>query len=254
MNTQPFVGFTNYTSSEDAFELLAAVPQGFPRPIMLSACLDDASINEDASQSKYNCLGAQLVQTMFLDRPNVLHLIECKFTSPETLYKKLAKATILGNKTLCGFQLSTTHTSYSAIQKFRKSFPSMRLVLKINRQDLARVGNEPIIFAAQIKTQFSGLVNDIIFDIKQDPDLEVLHLRSYAGFIKKVHEYEVGLGIGIYGAMDDHLTEAAAYLLKEFPFLSIQADCNPNHSSERIDVFAAAAYISNITRLLEANK
>lgn len=237
----PYIGITGFVSLNDALNVLETVPADSNRLVMVGvlASLKTRQGIPNKYPNRYPAINK--IAGIFPKHPLVLNLIHYNTGEKETLGDQLVDMMEFGGANLHGFQLNIAWPSPEILAKYRKSFPSKKIVLQIGEHALTMVNHSPKRLAAKV-TEYGGIIDYVLLDPSggHGKPFEPERAQDYL-LALKTQNPETGLGVA--GGLSPRTLNLVEPLAKEFPNLSIDAESRLRTQADHMDIVLANAYL-----------
>lgn len=196
-----YVGVTGFMDRHEAEEALEAMPYG-DRLLMIGVLASDKT--RQGMPNKYPNRYPKIadIASIFPDHKLALNMIHYHTKERKNLYGQLAEMTFVGGHNVHGLQLNIAWPDQKELERYRKSFPLMQLILQVGNHALDEIGNSPRELSSKIG-DYAGLIDYVLIDPSggQGKALDPAQARDYILALKTRGPRIV---LGVAGGLSPH--------------------------------------------------
>ncbi len=253
--TGPYIGVTGFCSRSEVDAVLAALPAEPNRLLMCGVLLSNALLSGQPSDAPNRCPAPDAIAGIFLDDPRCLNLVHYRPQPGADVADALTRATEVGGPNCHGVQINATRgapwPNPGALEAYRERCGPSRIVFQAGREAMGSVNHRPDQLARRC-AEFSSLVTDVLVDASEGLGLPLDAARS-ADYLEAIRSAAPELGLVVAGGLHaDNVSALLSPLLPEWAAVSIDAEGRLRDADDRLDVAAAAEYLSAATELLNS--
>ncbi|HTK59888.1 MAG TPA: hypothetical protein VL283_01650 [Candidatus Baltobacteraceae bacterium] len=160
-------------------------------------------------------------------RDRTLRLIHYNSREPD-LPAQVARLSEAAGPNLDGFQLNVVWPKSEEIRDIAQEYPTLRLVLQINREMFSNVGRKAQLLIGELQSKYFPYVTDFLFDMSGGTGAAI-DLEEAASVLEALYASfggveKGGVGIGVAGGLDYKNVYGLKPLFDRWPDLSIDAE------------------------------
>jgi hypothetical protein len=238
---RPYVGVTGFTAPTEVDEVLAVVPNGTDRLLMVGVLASRPSLAGTASKihpERYP--PADRAAKIFSDDRRALNLIHYYAPEPDGLAAQLERVRAVGGPRLHGVQLNIAWPDPDALH----ALDGLRVVLQLGIRAMEACSGNSEAIATRVAA-YGGRIHDVLIDPSGgNGTADALGTDKALAIARAIQHRMPDLGIGIAGGLSAANLAVPAKLSRSIPDLSIDAEGRLRDSHDRLAPEAAKAYVA----------
>lgn len=246
---KPYIGVSCFTDVEQLKIATTFLPEQVYHKFMVGLSVSYKSLRGLPLKNKWQkrMIEPQKINSLLLPDPRFLNIIHYSGDDPNYLSPDLFLLNHRTNEHLHGFQLNFVWPSVQIIEKIRRYFPDLILILNLFPPNLAAVDNNPTKLKHKL-LPYRQLLDAVLIDSSggQGQLLDPNQIFSYLSGL-----FDTGLGIGFAGGLTPdnlQLLEPLAHYADSF---SIDAESGLRNEANELDLDKVQKYLSRAYRLLD---
>lgn len=239
---QPYIGVTGFTAPTEVDEVLAAVPHGSPRLLMVGVLASRRSLRGEPSK-KYpgRYPPREQIAKIFPEDRRALNLVHYHAPGATGLAAELEGLRAIGGPRLHGVQLNIAWPDPDALH----ALDGLRIVLQLSRQAMDACAKNPAAIAGRV-ADYGDRIHDVLIDPSggtggKDGAFDAGFAANLATAIRNLRP---DLGIGVAGGLHAKNLTAIHPLLPTVPDVSIDAEGGLRDGWDRLVLTATKAYVA----------
>lgn len=238
----PYIGITGFTKPHEAETLLETFGVPESRMLMVGVLVSSKTLAGEPARRPGRYPLVSRIAGIFPDHPRALNVIHYATKEPETLDGQVLQLVSIGGQNLGGLQFNMTWPEVAMIRRIHERLPALRLILQIGARAVEAVEHSPLRLARRV-----GDYRETITDALIDPSGgqgKGLHPEVVHQFLHGIDALHQPIGVGVAGGLGGADFSQLNALLRDFPYLSIDAEGKlRRESDDQLDVEAARSYL-----------
>lgn len=251
--SQPYIGITGFMSSREVASVLEVMPESSNRLLMQGVLASRKGIFEGLPNNRPNRYPEEKnIAGIFVNDPCALCLIHYHTDEPETLFNQMRVITDHAMVHFQGFQLNVSWPPAIAMERYRRDYPEMQIVLQIGSEALRRVRNSPEKLVRKVMNEYAGSADYILLDASSGhgKPLDAASVRNYLEALRAEGAEEI-FGLVVAGGLSAATLHLIEPLVQDFPDISIDAESCLRDKDDHLDIAAAKDYVKKALQMFK---
>lgn len=250
----PYVGITGFMTKEEGDAVLAVMPLDSKHKLMLGVLVSQKTMRGEQNKWPNRYPKPKDITRIFTNHPFALNLVHYNTKEHSTLYDQMAEVTEIAGPHFHGFQLNIAWPATDILEKYKRNYGGMKIVLQIGHHAFEQIGNYPERLIEKLEYYYyCYCVDYILLDpsgglgIPFDPDIAKKYLDALGS-------EKFRLGFGVAGGLSPttlNLVEPLAYY---YPNLCIDAEGRLRDENDRLNLAVATEYVKKALAIFQNPK
>jgi len=238
----PYIGVTGFMTKEEGDAVLATMPHGSKRKLMIGVLVSQKTIRDEQNSKPNRYPMAKDIAEIFTDPPLALNLVHYNTKELPTLYDQLIEVTDISGPNFHGLQLNIAWPDIHALENYRKRHWDMKIVLQVGRNAFEQVENSPEALVKKFE-DYCDLVNYVLLDPSGGLG-KALDTDIAKSYLDELAAEKFRLGFGVAGGLSPTTLHLVSPLLFYYPNLCIDAEGRLRDENDRLNLWAAKQYVN----------
>lgn len=246
----PYVGITGFMTADEGDVILRMMPPDSKFKLMRGILVSQRTMRGEQNKWPNRYPKPENIAEIFTEHPLALNLVHYNTTEHSTLYDQMEAVTQVAGKHFHGFQLNLTWPDAEVLRSYRRTHPTMQIVLQIGHGAFEMVENSTERLAKRLEDYYD-CIDYILLDPSGgygkpfDPAVAKKYLDALAA-------EKFRFGFGVAGGLSPttlHLVEPLAFY---YPNLCIDAEGRLRDDNDHLNLLVATMYIMKALEIFSA--
>ncbi len=255
---RPYIGITGFMSRNevkwawDAFEKTRLSPD---YKLMVGVLASLKTLYGHANKWPNRYPAVKDISGIFIQDATMLNLVHYNSKNTDMLFVQLMALTeLIGVELFDGFQLNIAWPNELEILAYKAHYPGKKIVLQVGGDDFETIENSPEKLVERLMVYDVGLIDYVLLDTSggKGKTLDPEKLKDYLAAIDKESDFH-DMGVGVAGGLSWDTMHLLKPLLKQIPYLSIDAEGKLRNENDHLDMSLVEGYVRKAAEVFWVN-
>lgn len=248
----PYVGITGFMTKEEGDAVLEVMPPDSKRKLMLGVLVSQKTMRGEQNKLPNRYPKSKDIARIFTEHPLALNLVHYNTKDRLTLFDQMAEVTEIAGPHFHGFQLNIAWPATDILEKYRRHYDGIKIVLQIGHKAFEQIGNSPEGLIKKLEDYYD-CVDYILLDpsgglgIPLDSDVAKKYLDA-------LRSEKFRFGFGVAGGLSPKTLNLVEPLAYYYPNLCIDAEGRLRNENDHLDLAVATEYVKKALAIFQNPK
>ncbi|MEK6922579.1 MAG: hypothetical protein AABX08_02145 [Nanoarchaeota archaeon] len=247
-----YVGITGFMTKEEGDAVLAVMPHDSKHKLMRGVLVSQKTMRGEQNKWPNRYPKPKDISGIFTDHPLALNLVHYNTKELSTLCDQMIEVTEISSPHLHGFQLNIAWPVTDVIEKYRRRYYDMKIVLQIGQHALEQVGHSPEALAKRLE-EYYGLVDYILIDPSGGLG-KALDTDKAKNYLDVLAAEKFRFGFGVAGGLSPTTLNLVEPLVFYYPNLCIDAEGRLRDENDHLNIAVAREYVKQALKIFQNPK